>query len=55
MIDKMDRILVNKMFIITQPAYLQKLEGRKLKPSERDIVRADLIRENLEKGGNKDV
>ncbi|MCK5594598.1 protein arginine kinase [bacterium] len=56
MIDKIDRILVNKMFIITQPAYLQKLEGKKLVPHERDIVRASLIRENLErKGTNKDV
>ena len=56
MIDKIDRILVNKMFIITQPAYLQKLEGRKLTPHERDIVRANLIRKNLErKGSGEDV
>ena len=56
MIDKIDRMLVNKMFIITQPAYLQKLEGRKLTPHERDIVRASLIRKNLErKGSGEDV
>ena len=56
MIDKIDRMLVNKMFIITQPAYLQKLEGRKLTPHERDIVRANLIRKNLErKGSGEDV
>ncbi|MCK4401422.1 ATP--guanido phosphotransferase, partial [bacterium] len=51
MIDKIDRTLINKMFIITQPAYLQKLEGKKLAPYERDIARADLIRENLERRG----
>ena len=55
MIGKIDRMLINRMFIITQPAYLQKLEGRKLKPYERDIARANLIRENLEKRKNKDV
>ncbi len=56
MIDKIDRILVNRMFIITQPAYLQKLEGKKLAPHERDIARANLIRKNLKRRRrNKDV
>lgn len=35
---------INELFIVTQPAHLQKLAGRELKPEERDVVRADLIR-----------
>jgi protein arginine kinase len=38
---------INELFIVTQPAHLQKLAGRELKPEERDIVRADLIRTKL--------
>ncbi len=38
---------INELFIITQPAHLQKLAGKTLKPEERDAVRADLIRERL--------
>ena len=42
-----DRRTLNELFILTQPAHLQKLEGKKLSPAERDIKRADLIREKL--------
>lgn len=42
-----DRRSVNELFILTQPAHLQKLEGRTLDSNERDIKRADLIREKL--------
>ena len=38
---------INELFIITQPAHLQKQAGKELKPEERDILRADLIREKL--------
>ena len=38
---------INELFIITQPAHLQKLAGKELKPEGRDILRADLIRERL--------
>ncbi|MBI3616595.1 MAG: protein arginine kinase [Candidatus Omnitrophica bacterium] len=38
---------VNQLFIQTQPAHLQKLEGRPLTPSERDARRAKLLRESL--------
>lgn len=38
---------VNRLFIQTQPAHLQKLEGRELSPSERDARRAKLLRESL--------
>ncbi|HVY61552.1 MAG TPA: protein arginine kinase [Planctomycetota bacterium] len=39
---------VNELFIQTQPAHLQKLEGRKLESPERDIARASFIRGRLE-------
>lgn len=43
----LERALVNRLFIQTQPAHLQKLEGRPLSPSERDARRAKLLRESL--------
>jgi len=38
---------VNELFILTQPAHLQKLEKRELEPLERDVTRADYIRDKL--------
>ena len=38
---------LNELFILTQPAHLQKLAGKELSPSERDIRRAELIRSRL--------
>lgn len=46
-VKNMDRRMVNELFILTQPAHLQKLEGKALNANERDIKRADLIREKL--------
>ena len=43
----LDRKLVNELFIFIQPAHLQKIEGKKLNAQERDIKRANLIRERL--------
>ncbi len=40
---------VNRIFILIQPAHLQKIEGKALSPQERDIKRAELIRKELEK------
>ncbi|MBN1256533.1 MAG: protein arginine kinase [Planctomycetes bacterium] len=39
--------ILNKMFIFSQPAHLQKLEGKELAADERDIVRASLIRRHM--------
>ncbi len=39
---------LNNLFLLMQPAHLQKLFGRALGSSERDIKRADLIREKLQ-------
>ncbi|MDP8233627.1 MAG: protein arginine kinase [Candidatus Saelkia tenebricola] len=38
---------MNELFLLIQPAHLQKLEGRKLNSKERDIKRAELIRNRI--------
>lgn len=47
MIKDIDQRTINELFIITQPAHLQKIEGKKLNPQERDIKRAEIIRSKL--------
>jgi protein arginine kinase len=42
-----DHRSINELFIIIQPAHLQKLENKKLSPQERDIKRAELIKKRL--------
>ena len=42
-----DMSTVNELFILTQPAHLQRLEKRDLTPAERDSARADFIRKHL--------
>jgi protein arginine kinase len=42
-----DRALVDELFILTQPAHLQKLHSEKLSADERDVLRADMLRERL--------
>ncbi|MFA5144608.1 MAG: protein arginine kinase [Candidatus Omnitrophota bacterium] len=42
-----NRAAINELFIITQPAHLQKIENKKLSAQERDVKRADLIRDRL--------
>ncbi len=44
-----ERSTINELFVITQPAHLQKIANKKLGPNERDIMRADLIRDKLNK------
>ena len=39
--------LINELFLLTQPAHLQKVVGRALSPDARDIERASFIREKL--------
>ena len=41
------RTTVNELFIFSQPAHLQKLEGKTLTAKERDTTRAELIRNRL--------
>ena len=46
-VKNLDRRMVNELFLLTQPGHLQKLEGKALDSNQRDIKRADLIREKL--------
>ncbi|MBN2097156.1 MAG: protein arginine kinase [Candidatus Omnitrophica bacterium] len=38
---------INRIFILIQPAHLQKLEGKALSAQERDVKRAEMIRREL--------
>ena len=42
-----DRRLVNNLFIIIQPAHLQKMEQKELSEKKRDYIRAAILREKL--------
>jgi len=48
-IKDIDRRRINELFIITQPAHLQKIESKRLSSQERDVKRAELIRQRLSK------
>ncbi len=43
----MARATVDEMFILSQPAHVQRAAARKLTAEERDILRAELIRTQL--------
>lgn len=43
----LDRALVDELFVITQPNHLQKRYSDKLTAEERDLLRADMLRERL--------
>jgi protein arginine kinase len=47
LMDKIDYKMLNELLIITQPAHLQKYMGREMDTTERDMTRADLVRERL--------
>ena len=42
-----DRSVTDELFILTQPAHLQKQHSEKLSAEERDLLRADMVREHL--------
>ncbi len=42
-----ERHLVDELFLVTQPAHLQKNFTEKLSAEERDLLRADMLRERL--------
>jgi protein arginine kinase len=42
-----ERALVDELFILTQPAHLQRQFSEKLSAEERDLLRADMVRERL--------
>jgi protein arginine kinase len=38
---------VNELFVLTQPGHLQSLRGKEIAATERDVLRAQLVRERL--------
>jgi protein-arginine kinase len=46
-INNIKREEVNSLFVIIQPAHLQKIENRVLKEEERDYIRAQVLRAKL--------
>ena len=53
-IENISKNILNELMILTQPGFLQQYAGGPLRPYERDISRAALIRErlNLDKNEN---
>ncbi len=49
MFQHLDRAAVDELFILTQPAHLQRSVEKKLSPEERDSRRAELVRKKLHK------
>lgn len=47
LIRDVDHHVVNKLLMLTQPAHLQRMEGREIPPEERDVKRGELIRKEL--------
>ena len=47
MLPGVERSLVDELFILTQPAHLQQQLSEKLSAEERDLLRADMLRERL--------
>jgi len=46
-IEKVDLPTINELFLLTQPAHLQKLAGQEMDPATRRQARAELIRQRL--------
>jgi protein arginine kinase len=54
MISQFSRRELDKLFISIQPAHLQKLEHKNLDPEDRDVVRADMLRNFMENAKESD-
>ena len=50
LIENLEIGTVNDLFIHTQPAHLQKLEGQELESEERNVARATYLRRRLTNG-----
>lgn len=48
--DKISLKKINELLIVTQPAHLQKYYGQEMDSAERDMVRANLVRERIARG-----
>ncbi|MEW6305877.1 MAG: protein arginine kinase [Verrucomicrobiota bacterium] len=49
MFNSLDRAVIDELFLVTQPAHLQRTMPDKLSADERDVLRADMLRERLRK------
>jgi protein arginine kinase len=47
MVHGLEAELTDELFLVTQPAHLQKLANQKLTAEQRDVLRASLLRERL--------
>ncbi len=45
--DRFDIATLNELFLHTQPAHLQRIAGKSLEDEQRDVVRAEFLRERL--------
>jgi protein arginine kinase len=54
MVDQFSRRELDTLFISIQPAHLQKLEAKELQPEERDVMRAEMLREYMENATESD-
>lgn len=52
-IKKIPLSLIAELMVLAQPAFLMKMAGKDLKPHERDLLRAQLIRERFQSGGKR--
>jgi protein arginine kinase len=50
-----ERSLVDELFLITQPAHLQRMYSEKLSAEERDVLRAEMLRERLRDVGRPEA
>ncbi|GEL78096.1 protein arginine kinase [Tenuibacillus multivorans] len=48
MIKNVPKTILNELMVLTQPAFLQQYAKKQLAPNERDVFRANLIRERLQ-------
>jgi protein arginine kinase len=49
LLDELSRREIDMLFIAIQPAHLQKLENKELGPDDRDVVRAEMLRDFMER------
>jgi len=48
-VDNVDRELINELFMIVQPAHIQKIARKKLNSEQRDEKRAEILRKKLKR------
>jgi len=49
LIKELPSSFLNQLMIVTQPSHLQAAAGRELEPEERNVIRAGIVRQHMEK------